>query len=134
MNNKPELVKETLMNLLQDMSEHPWLYCNNPGHDFTRQESGKLTFIDTMRLIISMGKETISDELINYFRMDADLIPTQSAFIQRRNQINLSAFQYLFSEFTSAFPNTTFKYKDHCILAADGSHVVYVTNDEMAFR
>ena len=38
------------------MAEHHWLFSKNPGHDFTRQHLGKLSFYDTMRLIISMGK------------------------------------------------------------------------------
>ena len=63
--------------------------------------------------------------------MDPDRIPSQSAFIQRRSQITLSAFQYLFDEFSSSFPQTTFQFKDHCILACDGCHVVYATNAEI---
>ena len=34
------------------MSENRWLYVNHPQSDFTRQDTGKLTFSDTMRLII----------------------------------------------------------------------------------
>ena len=89
------------------MSDHKWLYVTNPGHDFTREDQGKLSFIDTMQLILAMGKGTISDELIDFFNMDPNLIPTQSALVQRRNQISLSAFEYLFSEFAAAFPQTT---------------------------
>ena len=84
-----------------------------------------------MRLIIGMGKGNTNDEIMDYFDLDPDLIPTQSAFHQRRNQISLSAFEYLFSEFSAAFPTTTNKFKDHCILACDGCHVVYTTNSEI---
>ena len=38
---------------------------------------------------------------------------------------------YLFSEFSSAFPATTNTFKDHCILACDGCHVVYTTSSEI---
>lgn len=110
------------------MAEHHWLFSKNPGHDFTRQHLGKLSFYDTMRLIISMGKGSTNDEIMDYFDLDPDLIPSQSAFCQRRRQISLSAFEYLFSEFSSSFPSTTDKFKDHCILACDGCHVVYATN------
>ena len=81
--------------------------------------------MNTMRLIIGMGKGNTNDEIMDYFDLDPDLIPTQSAFNQRRSQISLSAFEYLFDQFSSAFPATTNKFKDHYILACDGCHVVY---------
>ena len=123
MNDYPSNVKQKLNSTISDMSEHHWLFSNNPGHNFMRQHQGKLSFYDTMRLIIGMGKGTTNDEIMDYFDMVPDLIPSQSAFNQRRSQISLSAFEYLFSEFSSSFPATTNKFKDHCILACDGCHV-----------
>ena len=131
MNQFPEFVKEKLNSIISDMADHHWLFSNNPGHDFIRQNIGKLSFRDTIRLILTMGKETSVEEISNYFEMDADRIPSQSAFIQRRSQISPYAFEYLFSEFSSSFPQTTDKFKDHCILACDGCHVVYTTNAEI---
>ena len=130
-NNYPSNVKQKLNSIIADMSEHHWLFSNNPGHNFMRQHQGKLSFYDTMRLIIGMGKGTTNDEIMDYFDMVPDLIPSQSAFNQRRSQISLSAFEYLFSEFSSSFPATTNKFKDHCILACDGCHVVYTANSEI---
>ena len=127
----PEKVKQKINDILNEMGERYWLFCNNPGHDFMCQNLGKLSFIDTLKLILAMEKGTSSDELIRFFDMDADRIPSQSAFIQRRSQINLSAFQHLFHEFSDAFPQITHTFKDHCILAADGCHVVYATNSEI---
>ena len=131
MNHYPSNVKEKLNSIILSMAEHHWLFSKNPGHDFTRQHLGKLSFYDTMRLIISMGKGRTNDEIMDYFDLDPDLIPSQSAFCQRRRQISLSAFEYLFSEFSSSFPSTTDKFKDHCILACDGCHVVYATNSDI---
>ena len=131
MNTNPEQVRSTIDSILSDMSDHLWLFTSNPGHDFMRQHLGKLSFRDTMRLILSMGKETLSDELVRYFDMDVDCIPSPSAFVQRRRQILPSAFQYLFNEFSTSFPQTTHRFKDHCILACDGTHVVYTTNSEI---
>ena len=128
MNDFPTNVKEKLNSIISDMAEHHWLFSNNPGHDFMRQDLGKLSFYDTMRMIIGMGKGSTNDEIMDYFDLDPDCIPSQSAFCQRRSQISLSAFEYLFSEFSSSFPRTTNKFKDHCILACDGCHVVYTTN------
>ena len=84
-------VKEKLNSIIKEISENHWLFSYNPGHDFMRQDIGKLSFFDTMRLIIGMGKGSTNDEIMDYFDLDPDLIPTQSAFIQRRSQISLSA-------------------------------------------
>ena len=80
MNDYPSNVKQKLNSIIADMSEHHWLFSNNPGHDFMRQNQGKLSFSDTMRLIIGMGKGTTNDEIMNYFDMVPDLIPSQSDF------------------------------------------------------
>ena len=56
-------VKQKFNLLLSQMSENRWLYVNHPQSDFTRQDTGKLTFSDTMRLIIGMGKSTTNDEI-----------------------------------------------------------------------
>lgn len=131
MNDFPTNVKEKLNSIISDMAERHWLFSSNPRHDFMRQDLGKLSFYDTMRMIIGMGKGSTNDEIMDYFDLDPDCIPSQSAFCQRRSQISLSAFEYLFSEFSSSFPRTTNKFKDHCILACDGCHVVYTTNSEI---
>ena len=131
MNDFPTNVKEKLNSIISDMADHHWLFSKHPGHDFMRQNLGKLSFYDTMRMIIGMGKGNTNDEIMDYFDLDPERIPSQSAFNQRRGQITLSAFEYLFSEFSSSFPSTTNKFKDHCILACDGCHVVYATNSEI---
>ena len=131
MNNFPSNVKQKLNSIIQDMSDHHWLFAQNPGRDFSRQYLGKLSFYDTMRMIIGMGKGSTADEIMDYFDLDPAHIPSQSAFSQRRAQISFSAFEYLFSEFSSSFPAATNTFRDHCILAFDGCHVVYTTNAEI---
>lgn len=128
MHEFPSQVKEKLDSILKNMSEHHWLFTNQPGHAFMRQNLGKLSFYDTMKLIIGMGKGTTTDEIIDYFDLDPEKIPSQSAFNQRRKQISENAFRFLFEEFTSSFTGITHTFKDKCILAADGCHVVYSTN------
>ena len=111
------------------MSNNHWLFTQNPGHDFSRQHLGKLSFADTIRMIIGMGKGSTDDEIMEYFDYNPELIPSQSAFNQRRNLISPNAFPYLFDAFSSSFPSTTHQFKDDmCILAFDGCHVVYTTN------
>ena len=54
MNDFPTNVKEKLNSIIMDMAKHHWLFSNNPGHDFMRQDLGKLSFYDTMRMIINL--------------------------------------------------------------------------------
>lgn len=128
MNNFPSNVKEKFNSILSNMSENHWFFSENPGHAFTRQQFGKLNFEDTMRMIVGMGKGNTNDEIMDYFQMDPDRIPSQSAFNQRRKQISLFAFEYLFHKFSQSFPRTTHSFNDYCVLAFDGTHVVYDTN------
>ena len=63
MNQNHEKVKEKLNSIISEMEQFHWLYSARPGHDFTRQTLGKLSFGDTMRLILTMGKDSTADEL-----------------------------------------------------------------------
>ena len=56
MNNFSSEVKQKLDSIIQDMSDHHWLFTQNPGRDFSRQHLGKLSFADTIRMTIGMGK------------------------------------------------------------------------------
>ena len=132
MNNFSSEVKQKLDSIIQDMSDHHWLFTQYPGRDFSRQHLGKLSFADTIRMTIGMGKGSTDDEIMEYFDYDYDLIPSQSAFNQRRSLISPNTFPYLFDAFSSSFPTTTHQFKDNmCILAFDGCHVVYTTNAEL---
>lgn len=62
MNDFPTNVKEKLNSIISDMADHHWLFYKYPGHDFMRQNLGKLSFYDTMRMIIGMGKGNTNDE------------------------------------------------------------------------
>ena len=53
MNYFPSNVKQKLNSIIQDMSDHHWLFTQNPSHDFSRQHLGKLSFYDTMRSMLS---------------------------------------------------------------------------------
>ena len=63
MNDFPTNVKEKLNSIISDMADHHWLFSNNPGHDFMRQDLGKLSFYDTMRMIIGMGKGSTNESI-----------------------------------------------------------------------
>ncbi|MBQ0059623.1 MAG: IS4 family transposase [Lachnospiraceae bacterium] len=131
MNDYPKKVKEKLDSIINEMAQTSWLYASNPGHDFVRQDSGKLSFSDTVKSILTMGKGSLSDEMEEYFDLSVDDIPSNSAFVQRRQQIQLSAFHHLFTEFSSSFPEVTRKFNGYTIAGIDGTHIVYSTNGEI---
>ena len=64
MNQKPDIVKQKLQDILSHMAEHSWLYVSNPGHDFTRQHIGKLSFKDTISCILSKGSDPYTGHII----------------------------------------------------------------------
>lgn len=127
MDNFPTEVKEKLNSLIDDIANVSWLYCTDPGHNFTR--SRKLDFANTMRFIIAMGGGTVNEEMMEFFHYDLDRSPTQSAFNQQRSHVKYEAFQQLFKEFVSAYPGNKL-YDGYQLLACDGSHVVYATNPQ----
>ena len=55
MNNFSSEVKQKLNSIIEDMSNNHWLFTQNPGHDFSRQHLGKLSFADTIRMLIGMS-------------------------------------------------------------------------------
>ena len=55
MNNFSSEVKQKLNSIIEDMSNNHWLFTQNPGYDFSRQHLGKLSFADTIRMIIGMS-------------------------------------------------------------------------------
>lgn len=112
-------VKKKLKNILKDMSSNNEIFVKNPSKDFIRNR--KLTFEKTMTLILSMGGGSIKKELFDFSGYDIET-PTTSAFVQQRNKIIPSAFEYLFKEFTNSFDKHKL-FKGYRLLAADGSVV-----------
>ena len=60
---------------------------------FTRR-SKKLSFIDDMKLIISMGPSSIKEELFDYFGLDINTV-SAPGFVESRVKIKQEAFKYL---------------------------------------
>jgi len=87
---------------------------------FTRR-SKKLSFIDDMKLIISMEPSSIKEEMFDYFGLDIDTVSTPG-FVESRVKIKDIAFKYLLDYMNSAYPcNKT--YKGYRLLAVDGSDI-----------
>ena len=87
---------------------------------FTRR-SKKLSFIDDMKLIISMGPSSIKEEMFDYFGLDVNTVSTPG-FVESRVKIKDEAFKYLLDYMNKAYPcNKT--YKGYRLLAVDGSDI-----------
>lgn len=124
MNNYPLAVKEKLSSLISEIAENPMLYVRNPGKDFTRKR--KLPLEEVMHLLISMGGNSISKELLDTHGYDVNTATT-SAFIQQRAKLLPCAFEYLLHEFTQS--HTGIKtHRGYRLFAADGSDLHVPTN------
>jgi hypothetical protein len=126
MNEYPNAVKETLMSLISEMSASPELYVKVPGKDFTRKR--KLPFEEVVKLLISMGGNSIYKELLESQGYNVETA-TSSAFIQQREKILPCAFEFLLHEFTQSHTNIK-KYRNYRLIAVDGSSLNIATNPD----
>lgn len=119
-----ETVKKKLLSLIKEMAAAPWLFSKNPNSDFSRTR--KLDFESTIQFILSMESGGLKKELLEFFRFSIDT-PSASAFCQQRNKLLLETFQFLFTEFNSAFSFEK-KYRGFRLLACDGSDLNIARN------
>ena len=125
MKSKSVSVKKKLIFLIHEMSQAPDLFVKTPGKDFTRNR--KLPLETMLKLLISIGGGSLAKELLAFHDFDPDTATT-SAFIQQREKLLPSAFEFLLHEFTAtASPSYFHGYR---LLAADGSDVHIPTNPE----
>jgi hypothetical protein len=117
MNEYPNFIKQNLNSIINEMAKEPALFVKNPGKDFSRNR--KLPFETVIQLLISMGGNTIYKELLESQGYNINTVTT-SAFIQQRDKILSSAFEFLLHRFTQAFHDTK-EYRGYRLLAVDGS-------------
>ena len=113
----PRFVKGKLTEIISKMAAEPKLFVKNPKADFTRKR--KLSFETVMNLILSMGGNSLTSELMEYFDYDVDMA-SSSAFIQQRDKLLPFAFEFLLNEFTHSFRDLK-TYRGYRLLAVDGS-------------
>lgn len=124
MNDYPKLVKKRLLELIYEMSKTPALFVKNPGKNFTRKR--KLNFVEMFRLILSMGGNSLGNELMEYFSYDVNAASI-SSFVQQRDKILPTAFEFLMHEFTASFRDYK-TYEGYRLLAVDGSDLCIAHN------
>ena len=119
MKSHAKYVKETLCNLIRDISKHAWLYSEDPNRDFTRNR--KLPFDKMLMLLVSMGGHALRDELMSHFGCTPDMASVP-AFVQQRGKILPEVLEFLFHQFTDTCTKPQF-YNGYRLLAVDGSDV-----------
>lgn len=117
-------VKNTLLNIISDMSNRPDDFSKHPGSDFTRNR--KLNLKDLLYLSVAMEAGTTRDELYKFFHYDDNTL-TPSAFIQQRSKLSSDALPYLFYTFNKNFKHSLYKDK-YQLLACDGSSFTFTRN------
>ena len=94
-------------------------FVKNPEKDFSRNR--KLTFEKMIELILTMGGGNLSKELLEYSGYAIETATT-SAFVQQREKIKSSAFEYLLNEFINSFEDIQ-SYEGYKLLASDGTNL-----------
>ena len=115
-------VKRALVEQIQKLSEHPELYCRNPGRDFTRTR--KLTFFTLISFILNMRGGPLPSEIIDFFSNEQSIV-SSSAVVQMRDKLKPEAFRSLLINFNSqmeSIKNSETK-NELRILAVDGSDI-----------
>lgn len=122
-------VKNTLWNLIDEMTLDLSRFTIHPRKDFTRKK--KWDFPTLMKFIISMEGQSLKNELHKYFGYTADC-PTNASFNQRRAQLHPAAFEFLFKNFTAEYSRKPETFNGYRLIACDGSdiNISYDPNDE----
>lgn len=124
MNKYADLVKGNLDTVLSEMDTYSYLFCKNPEKDFTRKR--KLDFKEMLRILLSIGGNSLKLELMEYFSYNVDAA-TSAAFVQQREKLLPEAFQFLFHQFTKMSLSSR-TYQGYRLLAVDGSDLCIAHN------
>ena len=124
-------VKQSLLNQIQDLSEHPELYCRNPGRDFTRKR--KLPFCTLIHFILNMHGGSLTNEVLDYFCCEGSNV-SPSAVVQMRDKLKAGVFKDLLIGFNSRMEEITPTRTENGlrILAVDGTEIQTPTDPDDA--
>ena len=124
-------VKQSLLNQIQDLSEHPELYCRNPGRDFTRKR--KLPFCTLIHFVLNMHGGSLTNEVLDYFCCEGSNV-SPSAVVQMRDKLKAGVFKDLLIGFNSRMEEITPTRTENGlrILAVDGTKIQTPTDPDDA--
>lgn len=126
MNKLAKKLKRKLWNIIDEMEKNQYLFVKRWDKDFSRKR--KLTFSTMIRLLLSMNGNTLNKELLDYFNYDIQTA-TNSAFVQQRSKIPVSALEFLFKEFNNEIQIKKL-HKGYRLIAIDGSDITYAPNSK----
>jgi hypothetical protein len=115
----PKLVGQKLTNAIEKFKSVSYLFLKDPAKDFTRER--KITLNDLIRFLLSIGGNSISKELLDYYQYNADTATT-SAFIQQREKLNYEGLGFIANEFINSFKNMN-TFRGYRLIGIDGSDV-----------
>ena len=125
-------IKLALDKAISSVCDNIDCYSASPGKDFTRNR--KLNSDNMIRYILQLSNKSIQSDLMNRFLVSEDM-PSASALCQQRHKLQPSAFQRIFSLFTSYFTNYK-NYNGYNLLACDGSdiNISHKKNDSSTYH
>ena len=126
MNTHPNLIKNTLLNLITEREKDKKAFVQNPEKNFTR--NSVFGFSTMIKFILSSGNGTIASEILRFFSYEKT--PTVSAFVQQRQKILPEAFLYLFRNFTKRFDTSPSLFDGYRLIATDGSDITMPFNPD----
>lgn len=114
--------KNILQRIIHEVGESAPLYSVRPGKDFTRNRTLDIETI--IKMLISMGGNSLSKEMFDHFKYDLGHDATVSAFVQQRDKLLPDALAYILNEYNH-FNHDGKTYKGYYLAAADGTIVTY---------
>ncbi len=126
MKNHVKHYLHALKRIIRQMDKNPEQFVKRPGKDFTRKR--KISLKNTVSIFLTTCGKSISNEILEFFSCSPSS-PSPSAFVQQRDKLNKSAFEFLFHFFSRKnIPNSTFK--GYRLLAVDGSSLCTPPNPD----
>lgn len=114
-------LKTALDNCIAELEEIHFMFCKNPGSDFTRNR--KFSFRDYIQLMLQMQSRSVSNEILDFYEHSLSA-PSKSAFTQQRYKLQPEGWNFLFHTFAEqcrALSDSL--YRGYRLLACDGSDV-----------
>lgn len=126
MNEYAKTIMKKLLDSITEVELNSREFVVNPEIDFTRKR--KLEFKEMIRIMLSMGGQSLNLELLDYFSYDVEAA-TCSAFVQQRRKLLPALFETLFHDFTSKLSDVKY-YDGYRMLAVDGSDLNITYNPD----
>ena len=120
-----DLFESSVEHICSDISE----YAMHPDVDFKRTR--KISARSLISFLVSQGSSSTRVEMLDFWGIDADSMPTSSALNQQRQKLKPNALEAVFRLFNSSVTELlpdTLRDGNYRFLAADGSTFSYFSS------